>query len=50
MGIYCSTSVKLLIENSTNIVTEFIPNIYELAQALDYNIIKLDINTTIILK
>ena len=44
---FIAQQVKSLIENSTNIVTEFIPDIYELAQVLDYNIIKLDINTTI---
>ena len=44
---FIAQQVKSLIENSTNIVTEFIPDIYELAQVLDYNIIKLDINTII---
>ena len=46
---FIAQQVKSLVENSTNLVSEFIPDIYELAQVLNSysNIIKLDITTTI---
>ena len=44
---FIAQEVKSLIENSTDIITKFIPDIYEIAQVLDSNIIKLDIKTTI---
>ena len=44
---FIAQQVKSLLENSTNLVSEFIPDIYELAQVSYSNIIKLDIKTTI---
>ena len=46
---FIAQEVKSLIENSTNIVTEFIPDIYEVANILNSfsNTIKLDTKTTI---
>jgi hypothetical protein len=44
---FIDQQVKSLVENSTNLVSEFIPDIYELDQVLNSysNIIKLDITT-----
>ena len=44
---FIAQEVKSVIENSTNIVTEFIPDIYELVQVLNSNTIKLTSKTTI---
>ena len=46
---FIAQEVKSVIENSTNIVTEFIPDIYEIANVLNSfsNTIKLDTKTTI---